>query len=74
MYHLFLKYSTEFFIMHEIGHALGLEHVPDRNSIMNPYFRVISLLPEPQAGDVAGIKSLYGRCTAFITISLPITQ
>lgn len=42
--------------VHEIGHALGLGHVDDRNEIMNPFVYANMLGP----GDIEGIQVLYG--------------
>ena len=45
--------------LHELGHALGLDHNPDDPfSIMNP--TMTSANPVPDAQDVAAIQSLYG--------------
>ncbi|WCJ19838.1 Collagenase 3 [Euphorbia peplus] len=45
--------------LHEIGHSLGLDHTPDKDSIMYPYiaFGEVKNLHEH---DVLGIKNLYG--------------
>lgn len=43
-------------LVHEIGHALGLEHVNDSSEIMNPVISVDRL----GDGDIAGIRTLYG--------------
>ena len=42
--------------LHEIGHAIGLEHVNDPTEIMNP---IIST-DELGDGDIAGAQALYG--------------
>jgi hypothetical protein len=45
--------------LHELGHALGLDHNPDDPfSIMSP--TMTSANPVPDAQDVAAIQSLYG--------------
>ncbi len=43
--------------IHEIGHALGLEHIETVDAIMN------SILTQPDilADDIAGIREIYGR-------------
>jgi Ca2+-binding RTX toxin-like protein len=43
--------------IHEIGHALGLEHIETVDAIMN------SILTQPDilADDIAGIRQIYGR-------------
>lgn len=43
--------------LHEIGHALGLDHIEDPNSIMNPF---LGKLRNLQSLDIAAIQSLYG--------------
>jgi hypothetical protein len=45
-------------IAHEVGHAFGLVHVTGRPSVMNPG----NLDVEPNAGDVADLAQLWGRC------------
>lgn len=44
---------------HEIGHAIGLEHVETLGVLMNPAFQrdVIT----PQADDILGARQIYGR-------------
>lgn len=54
--------------IHELGHAIGLDHNPDDpNSIMNP--QLGSSNPLPDAQDVAAVQSLYGAPTKPLTIS-----
>ncbi|MEM7268570.1 MAG: matrixin family metalloprotease [Pseudomonadota bacterium] len=44
-------------ITHEIGHAIGLDHVFNKSALMHP---VIGDFVTPQADDAAGIRKLYG--------------
>lgn len=44
--------------LHEIGHALGLDHVEDPNQLM--YATYTADFTEPAAGDIAGLQVLYG--------------
>jgi hypothetical protein len=43
--------------LHEAGHALGLGHTDDPNSVMYPYYRFGAVL---SPDDIAGIQGLYG--------------
>ena len=44
--------------LHEAGHALGLGHSDDPESVMYPYYRFDK---ELNASDIAGIQALYGK-------------
>lgn len=44
--------------LHEAGHALGLGHTDDPNTIMYPYYRFGAGL---SSGDIAGVQALYGN-------------
>ncbi|QHC81226.1 matrixin family metalloprotease [Lacticaseibacillus paracasei] len=43
--------------MHELGHALGLDHSQSKASVMYPITQGVSQL---SAGDIAGLKAIYG--------------
>ncbi|MEM8487713.1 MAG: matrixin family metalloprotease [Bacteroidota bacterium] len=47
------------FMLHEIGHTLGLGHV-DSPNVMNPSFDALNAIEAPQEGDRAGMVALYG--------------
>ncbi|MCO6185361.1 matrixin family metalloprotease [Rhizobium sp. L1K21] len=51
-------YDLRYTFMHEIGHAIGLDHVGQRGFLMN--FRYTEDFTKPQPGDVAGAIVLYG--------------
>lgn len=45
-------------VSHEIGHAIGLEHVTGMQALMNPVYT--EDFRGPQADDIAGARFLYG--------------
>jgi Zn-dependent peptidase ImmA (M78 family) len=45
-------------IAHELGHAFGLPHITDRESVMNPG----NLTIVPNAEDQRAIEALWGSC------------
>lgn len=45
-------------LTHELGHALGLDHSPVPNSLMNPFYT--EAFQGPQADDIAGMQYIYG--------------
>lgn len=62
--------------LHEAGHALGLGHTDDPNTVMYPYYRFGATL---SSGDIAGVQALYGSpdtSTPPVTsppVTLPVT-
>lgn len=64
--------GTDFFwtALHEIGHALGLEHSRSRNAIMYPFYTGFKENLELDADDIAGIQFLYGKYTKHVTMFL----
>jgi len=65
-------YATNLYqtTLHEIGHALGLDHSTDPNAVMSPTLGPGN--PDLDASDIAGIQSLYGvSAPTSALISLP---
>ena len=51
-------YDLRYTLMHEIGHAIGLDHPGAESELMD--FRYTEAFRSPQAGDIAGASALYG--------------
>jgi hypothetical protein len=56
--------------LHEAGHALGLGHTDDPNTIMYPYYRFGAGL---SSGDIAGVQALYGSPDSSAPPVTPVT-
>ena len=54
--------------VHELGHALGLDHEDDVPSIMHTRTGNIE---DPQADDIAGVRAIYGPASAIVFTSSP---
>ena len=54
-----VQYKTNFYavVLHEIGHALGLDHTDNTGTIMYP---LVTELHNLSAGDIVGAQALYG--------------
>jgi|GEM_PF-1115228 len=50
--------------LHEIGHAIGLDHDDSMNAIMNAYYSSSNPTLSLQADDIAGAVALYGAAEA----------
>jgi len=51
-------YDLRYTLLHEIGHAIGLDHPAIASQLMD--FRYLETFRAPQAGDIAGVVALYG--------------
>jgi hypothetical protein len=51
-------YDLRYALLHEIGHAIGLDHPAIANQLMD--FRYLEKFRAPQNGDVMGVVALYG--------------
>ncbi len=63
--------STTFYqtILHEFGHALGLDHSMDPNTVMYPTLGPAD--PDLSASDIAGIQALYGALATLPPVPVP---
>ncbi|MGM0952205.1 MAG: matrixin family metalloprotease [Pseudomonadota bacterium] len=52
-------YDLRYTLIHEIGHAIGLDHPGPSGQVMG--FRYTEAFPELQPGDLRGVRRLYGR-------------
>lgn len=52
-------YDIRYTLIHEIGHAIGLDHPGPSGQVMG--FRYTENFPELQPGDLRGIRHLYGH-------------
>jgi hypothetical protein len=58
--------------VHELGHALGLNHSNDTAATMYPSLAYCSMdMRSLAADDIAGAQSLYGRATTTVTNTAP---
>ncbi len=56
-------------VLHEFGHALGLDHSTDPNTVM--YATLGPANTDLNASDIAGIQALYGTTPTPVAIPLP---
>ena len=52
-------YDIRYTLIHEIGHAIGLDHPGPSGQLMG--FRYTEDFAELQPGDLKGVRQLYGR-------------
>lgn len=55
-------YDLRYALLHEIGHAIGLDHPAIATQLMD--FRYLERFRAPQQGDVLGVVALYGPSQA----------
>jgi len=60
--------------IHEFGHALGLKHSRVSGSVMFSGYKRGTVLREPTADDLAGLREKYGPAAVTPTPTLPAAQ
>ncbi len=58
-------YDIRYTLIHEIGHAIGLDHPGPSGEVMG--FRYTEAFADLQPGDLRGVRQLYGPATRFAT-------
>ena len=56
-------------ICHEIGHALGLEHIPGVGALLDPY--IVPGRDAPQSPDIEAMQARYGAPVATVNPTVP---
>jgi predicted Zn-dependent protease len=51
--------------VHEIGHALGLEHSSKEHAVMNALYKEYNGDIQLDSDDIDGIKALYGEYFSY---------
>lgn len=58
-------YDIRYTLIHEIGHAIGLDHPGPTGQVMA--FKYTESFQDLQAGDLRGVQRLYGPANGFVT-------
>ena len=65
-------YDIRYTLMHEIGHAIGLNHPSAPGSVMD--FRYREAFSDLQPGDIAGVTALYGPKRLAVDAAMPVAE
>ncbi|HET9372551.1 MAG TPA: matrixin family metalloprotease [Vicinamibacterales bacterium] len=68
-----IAYDFYTVVLHEIGHALGLDHATNNFSVMTTYSIRGGALRTLSADDIAGIQAIYGPAQVEASVPEPTT-